>query len=228
MIRVCFFAAVTVLLAVPFCFAQDPMPVLGSTWRPAVQKAPKVDPQFVKPARAITVEDTMVKRDVRQVQIDKNTEPRDETPDARRDMIEKNEAEAKTPQPDDIQGFNYTVRVRNDTGTTAKIIYWEYMFGEVANPGNTVRRQFLCSVNLKKGSEMELSAFSAQGPTDVIDAASLAKPRESRFIEHVQVNRIEYADGNILQRGNWRLADIKSAVDRATATPWGKEMCRAL
>jgi hypothetical protein len=227
MLRIGFIAA-ALLLAGSSCFAQDPMPVLNSAWRPAVQKAPTVDPQFVKPARAMTVEDTLVRRDLRQLQIDKNARPRDETPDARRDIIEKNEAEANAPQPSDIQGFTYTARVRNDRDSTAKVVYWEYQFSEIARPANVVRRQFLCAVNLKKGSEMELSAFSVQGPTDVIDAASLARSAEDRFNERVQVNRIEYADGNVLQRGNWKLADFDSAVKRATATPWSKEICRPL
>jgi hypothetical protein len=75
---------------------------------------------------------------------------------------------------------------------------------------------------------MELTAFSTQGPTDVINTASLAKPETNLFDEKVQVNRIEYADDDVLQRGNWKLADVKTSVDRATSTPWGKEVCRPL
>jgi hypothetical protein len=118
--------------------------------------------------------------------------------------------------------------VRNDSGQTIKVIYWEYSFTEIARPTNTVRRQFLCGLNLKKGGEAELSAFSLLAPSDVIDASSLSKPKEKLFDEKVQVNRIELSDGSILQRGNWKLKDVQSDVDRATSTPWGKEICRAL
>ena len=35
-------------------------------------------------------------------------------------------------------------------------------------------------------------------------------------ISKTPVNRIEYADDSILQRGNWRPVDVKAAVERAT------------
>ena len=132
------------------------------------------------------------------------------------------------PKASDVSGYNYSASVRNDSGKTVKVIFWEYRFTEIARPSNVVRRQFLCSVNLKKGSRMDLSAFSILAPSDTIDAESLAKLTEKLFDEHVQINRIEFSDDSVLQRGGWKLDDVKSSIDRVTSTPWGREVCRVL
>jgi hypothetical protein len=165
---------------------------------------------------------------VREARTDHPENPSDLTIDGRRAALDKIEQQARTPNAKTVPGFNYSLRVRNDGDKTAKVIYWEYQFAELATPTIVVRRQFLCCVNLNKGGEVELIAFSTLGPTDVVNAETLAKPDEKRFTEKTLVNRIEYSDDSILQRGNWKLADVKAAVERATATPWGKEMCRPL
>jgi hypothetical protein len=210
------------------CFAQDPMPVLSASWQRSTQKEPQVETPTSGPARALTNDDKNFQRNVREARTDHPENPSDMTPDGRRAALDKIEQQALTPNAKTIPGFTYSLRVRNDGDKTAKVIYWEYEFAEPAAPANIVRRQFLCSVNLKKGSEIELIAFSTLGPSGVVNAETLGKPDEKRFTETTQVNRIEYSDDSILQRGNWKLADVKAAVQRATATPWGKEMCRPL
>jgi hypothetical protein len=42
------------------------------------------------------------------------------------------------------------------------------------------------------------------------------------------INRVEYADGSILQRKGWNFAEMKSSIERAIKTPWGAEMCRGI
>jgi len=217
-----------IFACVSFCYSQDPLPVIKSSWQPSVQKGKKADAPQTGPARQMMIDDTVGPRKAREFSTDHPDNPSDQSPDGRRSVIEKNEQEASAPQPKDTAGFSYAATVRNDGNKTVKVVYWEYRFTEIANPANVVWRQFLCSVNLKKGAEMELTAFSTQGPTDVINTASLAKSDAKLFDEKVQVNRIEYADDDVLQRGNWKLADVKASVDRATSTPWGKEICRPL
>ena len=107
-----------------------------------------------------------------------------------------------------------------------RIIFWEYRFTELANPANVVRRQFLCTVNLKPDDKQGLSVFSTRGPSDVISMESLASTSEKLFDEKVIVNRIEYADGTLRQRGNWKYDAYQKAIERITSTPWGKETCR--
>lgn len=202
--------------------------MLGSEWKFTTQKAPKVEAPTTGPARAMTNDDKNFERNVRAVRTDKQPEPPELSPDGRRATMDRIEQEARTPQPEDVRGFTYSAKLRNDSGKTVKVIFWEFRFTEIARPSNTVRRQFLCSVNLKKGGEVELSAFSTKGPTDAVDVESLAKSKEKLFDEAVQVNRIEFSDDSVLQRGNWKLDDVRDSVNRATATPWGKEICRAL
>ncbi|MEP6788407.1 MAG: hypothetical protein ABJB40_08250, partial [Acidobacteriota bacterium] len=103
-----------------------------------------------------------------------------------------------------------------------------YRFTELANPSNVVRRQFLCSANIKPGDSKDLSVFSTLGPSDVISAESLAKATERLFDEKIIVNRIEFSDGAMIERRDWKYEDVRKAVERATSTHWGKEVCRGL
>lgn len=216
------------LFVAPTCLSQGPLTVVRSGWRPALVKGQKVETPRTGPARLITSEDTMIARTNRQARTDHPENPSDMTPDGRRDAIESNEQEAEDPQPADVSGFVYTTTVKNESTKTVTGIFWQYEFAEVAHPADVVRRQFLCSVKLKKGAQIELSAFSTLGPTDTVSAAALASKKEAQFTEKVQVNRIEFSDDEVLQRGNWKFEDVKDAFARATATPWGKENCRPL
>lgn len=223
-----FRSVIFVLLLSPICFAQDPMPVLRHAWRMDTQKVPKNEVQVVGPARELTKDDMLMARNARQMQVGSQPDPTETTPDGRRAQLDKIEQEAKTPQAADQRGYSYSATVHNAADRTVKVIFWEYKFTEIANPQNSVRRQFLCSVNLKKGGEIDLTAFSTLGPTDVIDAKGLGTVGQKLYDEQVIVNRIEYSDDSVMQRGNWRIADVRTAVERATSTPWGKAPCRAL
>ena len=90
------------------------------------------------------------------------------------------------------------------------------------------RRQFLCSLKMKPDKEKELQSFSVSGPGGVIGAESLTNKSGNLYQEKVLINRVEYADGSIWQRRGWSFAEVRLAVGRATATPWGLEMCRDL
>jgi hypothetical protein len=221
-------SSIFALLLSAHSFGQEPMAVVSASWRPVVQKQQEAELPASGPARALTNDDKNFQRSVRASRTDNPENPGDQTIDGRRAALDKIEQQARTPSPRSTAGFNYSLRVRNNGDKTAKVIYWEYQFADPATPTNIVRRQFLCSVNLKKGGEIDLIAFSTFGPTDVVTTDTLAKQDEKRFSEKTQVNRIEYSDDSILQRGNWKLADVKAGVARATATPWGKEICRPL
>jgi hypothetical protein len=207
---------------------QDPMPVLSFEWQRSTVKAAKQESTNSGPARALVPDDKYFSRKARENRTDSPTDPNEATIDGRRAAIDKAVEESRAKPPTDINGYSYLTSVRNDSGKTVSIIFWEYRFTELARPANVVRRQFLCSVKLKDGDRINLTAFSTLGPSDVIDAESLSRSNEKVFDERVQVNRIEFSDGTFRQRGNWKLEDVKAAVDRATATPWGKEICRPL
>ena len=140
--------------------------------------------------------------------------------------MEKMAQEARAPKVDEVTGYAYRANFKNAGDKAINVIFWEYRFTELANPANVVRRQFLCSINLKPGDKQALSVFSMLGPSDVLATESLAKTTEKIFDEKVIVNRIEYADGTLRQRGNWKYDTYQKAIERVTSTPWGKETCR--
>jgi hypothetical protein len=155
-------------------------------------------------------------------------DPNEFTIDGRRAALDKAMQESRTPKAKSIDGFNYQVKIRNSGSKVIEVLFWEYQFKETANPSNVVRRQFLCGVNIKPEREKELQAFSLLGPSNVISVGSLAKQPGNLFIEKVVINRVEYADGTILQRKGWNFAEMMPAIKHALGTPWGAEMCRNL
>lgn len=222
---------ILILLIAPACFAQNEdslVTILNSSWQRARQAAKKTDNEAVRPVRMMTQENKYYQRSARDQQTKGAIDPNEYTVDGRSAALEKNVQEARSAKPDDAIGYAYLANVKNESDRTVEVVFWEYRFTELANPLNVVRRQFLCTANLKPGEKMELSAFSLLGPSDVISAESLAKTEGRLFDEKVLINRVEFKDGAILQRREWKMAEVKKAVERATSTAWGKEICRGI
>jgi len=220
--------SILVLFIVPACFSQEPVPVLSSRWYRTVRPAPKPNVTASGPVKPVNPDEKFFQRKAREQRTDNPRDPYEDSIEGRSAAMDKAVQESRAPQADDVIGYTYVADMRNDTGQTLEIIFWEYRFTEIANKANVVRRQFVCGVKLKPGEQKELSVFSLLGPSDVLDFKSLAKSTEKLFEERVQVNSIELADGNILQRNDWKYSEVKAAVERATSTPWGNEVCRAL
>jgi hypothetical protein len=216
------------LLISPVCFSQEPVPISNARWQRTTLQAPRPEVTPVGPTAPVMADTKYFQRKAREQRTDNPIDPNEASIEGRSRAMDKAIRESRTPKADDQTGYLYTAEVRNDTGSNVAVIFWEYQFTEIARPTNVVRRQFLCGVNMKNGEKKELSAFSLLGPSDVIDIESLAKSTEKLFEEKVVVNRIELADGNILQRDNWKYSDVKAAVKRETSKPWGRETCRVL
>lgn len=223
-----FRTSILVLLFSSFSYSQEPVPVLAARWERTTLRAPKPNIAPSGPAKPIQPENKYFQRKAREQRTDNPMDPYEASIDGRSAALDKAVQESRAPQADDLNGYTYVAEVRNDTGLTINVIFWEYRFTEVARASNVVRRQFLCGAKLKDGDTVELSAFSLLGPSDAINVGSLAKSADERFKEEVLVNRIEFSNGQILQRDNWKLADVKAGVERATSTPWKNETCRAL
>ena len=217
-----------ILLSSVYCIGQEPVPVVAAKWERAVVRAPKSGPVQSGPQRTMTPQDKYFQRKAREGRTDNPMDPYESSIEGRSAAMDRAVQEARAVKTDDQTGYSYLAEVRNDSGRNIDVIYWEYRFTEIARPTNVVRRQFLCGVNLKKGGRQELLAFSLLGPSEVIDAASLASATEKVFSEEVLVNQIEFSDGAIMQRVGWNFNDVKEAVKRATSTPWGRETCRGL
>ncbi len=215
---------ILVLLLSTCCFSQDPMPVLGSAWERSVRPGQTSDNSQPGPVRAVIAENKNFRRNQRDQQVNAS-DPNDYTIDGRSAALEKTVQQSRKIKTDDQHGFSYTASVRNDSGRTAEVIYWEYRFTEHAWPANVTRRQFLCAVKLKNGEKKDLTAFSLLAPRDVIDASALAASSARPVREEAIVNRIEFSDGAILQRPEWKFTDVKKSVERLTSAPWGNEVC---
>src|SRR5688572_15932370 len=170
--KVLFRSFVFVLLISPTCFSQDPLPILRSSWQRTVRPAPKINSAPQAPVRGVTPDNKYFQRKAREERTDITVDPNEMTIDGRSAALEKAVQESRAPQLEDTKGFSYLAEVRNDSGKTVAVIYWEYYFTEIARPANVTRRQFLCGVKLKNGEKKELPVFSLLGPSDTIAVES--------------------------------------------------------
>ena len=205
-----------------------PITVVSLKWTKSQQKVERADTQGPTPAPAMIPANKNFERNRRINDPAGVRDPNADTIDGRSAALDKAVRDARSPKTVEVDGFAYKVKVRNAGPKVVEVLFWEYQFEEAADPSNLARRQFLCGVNIKAGKDKELLAWSASGPNTAISIDSLAGKADSPFRERVVVNRIEYADGSIWQRKDWNFAEVKSAIARAVATPWGAEMCRGL
>ena len=206
----------------------SPVVIVESGWAAVRIEPVKGQPAGSTPMRAVIAENRNFQRNARRQQTPGALDPNDLTIDGRSAALDKINQESRAPKLEPVNGYRYHAKVRNAAEMKTEVVFLEYRFTELANPANTVRRQFLCVAKLKPGEIMEMSAFSTSGPSDVISAESLAKQNGKLFGELVQINRVEYEGGAVLQRHDWKMADWKKDVERVTSTPWGSEACRAL
>lgn len=206
----------------------SPIVVLSFKWSKSRRIVEKIDTGNAAPAQAMIQENKNFERNRRVNEPVGARDPNSETLDGRREVLEKNVREARSPSRKPVDGFTYLIKIQNPSKKNIEIVFWEYQFKESLNPTNVVRRQFICGVNIKPTKEKELQAFSVSGPGDVISVGSLDNKSGKLFEEKVVINRVEYADGTIWQRKDWNFAEIRSTLAIALGTPWGTEMCRAL
>ena len=227
-----------ILLLLPFLLAPlqgdapagdgSALDVLSHKWTKSRQVVEQTDTNWPEPAKAIIPADKTYERQRRVNDPMGVRDPHADTLDGRSAALEKVVRESRAPKAKEVDGFAFRVKVRNAGAKAVEVLFWEYQFEEAADPSNLARRQFLCGVQVKAGKDRELLAWSASGPNGAISADSLAGKAESPYRERVVVNRIEYADGTIWQRRGWNFGEVRAAVQRATSTPWGAEMCRGL
>lgn len=204
------------------------MVVLSSKWSKSHRTFEKHDDESTAPATVITPDHKNFQRSRRVNAQAGERDPIGDTEDGRRAALEKIVQESRTVQTTSVEGFDYRVKVRNKSAKVVEIIFWEYRFSDGMSPETVTRRQFLCGVQIKPDKVKELQAFSGSGPSEVVSVASLVNNSANASSEKAIINRVEYMDGSIWQRKDWKFAEIKLTYERAIATPWGSEMCRAL
>jgi hypothetical protein len=206
----------------------SPVAVTGFQWSKKRQQVVAPDNSRPAPMAALTQADKNYERNQRVNDQAGVRHPNADTVDGRAAAIEKIVEESRSPKKTTVDGYAYQVKVRNASAKVIEVLFWEYQFIESSNPSNVARRQFLCSLKIKPDKEKEVESFSASGPGGTVSAESLGDRSGNLYQEKVLINRVEYADGSIWQRKGWSFAEVRSAIQRATATPWGSEMCRGL
>ncbi len=206
----------------------SPVEVTGFRWSKGKQQAVTPDKSRPAPMAALTQADKNYERNQRVNEQAGARHPNADTVDGRAAAIDKIVEESRSSKKITVDGYAYQVKVRNASAKVIEVLFWEYQFIESANPSNVARRQFLCSLKVKPDKEKEVESFSVSGPSGVVSAESLGNKSGNLYQEKVLINRVEYADGSIWQRKDWSFAEVRSAIERATATPWGSEMCRGL
>ena len=217
------------LLFLPVPQGQDTssLVVVSFKWSKTKQTEDKIEVPNTAPAPAMIPQNKNFARNVRANEPPGNRDPNQDTIDGRSAALERSVQESRVRQPKTIDAYSYKIKVQNPTSQAVDILFWEYQFIDRANPQNVTRRQFLCVGNIKPGKEKEIQALTLNGPTDVVDVKTLANG-ENAFDEKVLINRIEFGDGSIWQRKDWRFSEITDNYLRAVSTPWSKEMCRGL
>jgi hypothetical protein len=202
--------------------------VIDHKWERVRVSGQKIENNSAAPIRGLTANDKYYQRASRENQPKGVPDPSEYTVDGRSAALERSVQESRSVKTDDINAFRYAASVKNNSDRKVDIIFWEYKFTELANPKNVVRRQFLCAAKMKPGEKFELAAFSTLGPSEVVSAEGLKDSSARLFDEKILINRIEFADGAILQRRDWKMAEVKAGIEKATASPWGKEVCKIL
>lgn len=202
--------------------------VIGHRWERIRISGEKIDNAGVPPVRSVINENKMRQRTARENQPKGSFDPNEATVDGRSAALERSVQDSRAVKTDDVNAFRYSASVKNNGDRKIEIVFWEYRFKEFANPANVSRHQFLCSVKIKPGEKFELFANSILAPSEVVSSGSLSDGSGKLFDEKILINRIEYADGAILQRREWKMTEVKAGIEKATTTAWGKEICRNL
>ena len=155
-------------------------------------------------------------------------DPNADTLDGRRAAMEKSVQESRDTKPKSVDGYAYHIKIQNPGTKVIEIVFWEYQFQDANDPSLLARRQFLCGVNIAGNKSKELEGFSLSGPSEVVNAGTLAKNTENPFKENVLINRVEYSDGSIWQRKDWNFAEVKNSYERVLREQWTPGMCKGL
>ena len=212
--------------------SQDPakddstVTVVSFKWSTIHQTYKKQDGPTTSPPPEMTAANKSAAR-VARVNNPLAPDPSVDTIDGRSAAMEKAVQEARnTSGRTSADRFEYIARIRNAADKPVDVIFWEYQFTDPANSNSLTRRQFLCGVKIKPNKDVELQAFSLLGPTQVIQAST--NKTTAPLQEKVVINRVEFTDGTIWQRRDWKFSEIRESYRRAIDNPWEGEMCRAL
>ena len=213
-----------ILSAVPAVLGQAPVTVVSAGWKVDRQPAPQPESQYIPPQKEVTANDKYWARKNRENQPQTAHPTRSETTlDGPTRRSRPHQRRSKDKDGKDVDGYTYRASLKNDTQKPIRIIYWEYIFvGAQQTPGNSVRRQFLCSASIKPGEKKDVWLFSTLGPSETISVESLTAETQDLFDAKAFVNRVEFSDGSVLSRPGWKLSDYDKAIEPHHCYPVGQ------
>jgi hypothetical protein len=233
--RIFLLAVIALLLVSPSDGAQvvtenSSIVVLNSGWSKFRRKVEAADVPTNTPAQSVMNRTNRnFERNRRVNDMPGTPDPNEGTVEARSAALDKTMQESRDPNAKTVDGYLYEAKIRNTFQKTIEVLFWEYEFTERANPSNVTSHQFLCGVKIKPNKEQDLSVFTTSSPGNSVSAANLPDNKTgSLFEERIVINRVEYADGTILQRQDWNYGKIKKSLDNLLSAPWGKDVCRNL
>ena len=123
-----------------------------------------------------------------------------------RDMLDLEESvmrEARSSKAVDM--FRYRVNLKNTGMRLVKSVFWDYQASYTDDFADTTHRQFRCTGKIKPNQSERFEGYSIQPPIRIVSAAS-----NKTFNERVIINRVEYADGTLWQRPEWREPEVSA------------------
>lgn len=206
----------------------SPLTIVSFKWSRARRSVETEPDQTTSPARAMIPQNKNFARNARVNDPAGVRDPNADTLDGRSEAMEKSVQESRSGKPKATDGYVYKIKVQNPAAKVIEIVFWEYQFQDPADPSIVARRQFLCGVNIAGEKSKELEAFSASGPSEVVNVSTLANKTENPLKEKVLINRVEYADGSIWQRKDWSLNEVKASYERVLREHWTPGTCKGL
>jgi hypothetical protein len=222
------------LIAVLVASGQNPpansgsqIAVLSHSWSKAKLSGSQQTPSGNAPAAAMIPQNRNFERNRRANMPPGERDPNLDTIDGRSAALERSVEESRNSKSS-VEGFEYNVKLQNQSSKTITAIIWEYQFKESLNPENVTGRQFLCGVSIKPQKSQEFRVLTPKGPSQVISAASLDHKSKDLFVESVLINFIEYADGSVWQRSDWDSVAARRAFDSRTVKERVSSICYGL
>ena len=97
--------------------------------------------------------------------------------------------------------YLYQIRVSNDGTKKIRSIAWDYVLFDAATQREMGRNQFESKVSIGVGKTKDLFGSSKTPPATIVDVSKSDKVERGQYAEAVEIQRVEYSDGTVWERG---------------------------
>jgi hypothetical protein len=95
------------------------------------------------------------------------------------------------------KGYEYTLKIKNNTGKRIKSIKWSFEFLDPVTLEKIDSHEFTSERKISAGKTRKLIEFSVSPPTKIVDALLIEKAGVNPYKEVIVIQRIEYSDGSV-------------------------------